>query len=209
MDLASPHQAVVPSLDGAVLMALSGLTTPISGREVARLVGSGSQTGVRRVLARLSLEGTVLAERRRSAVFYVANRDHLAWPAVELLAGMRRELLRRITEQVGAWTIQPETVAVFGSFARGQGGPESDIDLLLVHDNTKNAGQASGWESQVDVLVSSVQSWTGNRAQPYDIDLQELAAHVESAEPIVQSWRREAIVLVGKDITALVRTVRR
>ena len=43
----------------------------------------------------------------------------------EVLAGKREDLLR-ITERYGA-----RDVRVFGSLARGEAGPESDVDLLV------------------------------------------------------------------------------
>ena len=209
MDLTHPERAVVPSLDGPVLTVLAGLTAPLSGREIARLVGTASPAGVQRVLTRLVAEGVVRAERRRNAVYYTANREHLAWPAVEVLAGLRRELLRRITEQVTRWSVPVRTAAVFGSLARGEGDVHSDVDVLLVHADGLGEDQAATWEGQVDALVSAVEAWTGNPAQPYAVSVQHLREHVEAGEPIVQSWRREAITLVGRDVAALLRDVAR
>ncbi|WP_432533723.1 nucleotidyltransferase domain-containing protein [Kineococcus arenarius] len=209
MDLGQPVRAVVPSLDGPVLTVLAGLATPISGREVARLVGTASPAGVQRVLTRLAAEGVVHAERRTNTVYYSANREHLAWPAVEVLAGLRRELLRRIAERVEAWPVPVHTAAVFGSLARGEGNTDSDVDLLLVRADDLTGEQSQVWEEQVDALVTAVQAWTGNRAQPYDISVQELRAHVDAGEPIVQSWQREAITLAGRDVTAVLRSVAR
>ena len=209
MDLAYPIRSVVPSLDGPVLVALAGLGAPVSGREVTRLVGKTSHGGVQRVLARLATEGIIHTERRSNAVFYTANREHLAWPAVEVLAGIRRNLLSRITEQVSTWLVPAQTVAVFGSLARGEGGTDSDVDLLLVREDDLTDERSRTWAGQVDSLVAAVEAWTGNRAQPYDISLTELRAHVDAGEPIVQSWRREAVTLSGRDLSALLRSVSR
>lgn len=38
-----------------------------------------------------------------------------------------KEMVRRIVEQ-----FHPEQVILFGSYARGQAGPDSDVDLLVV-----------------------------------------------------------------------------
>ena len=38
-----------------------------------------------------------------------------------------RAMVRRIVEQFG-----PERIILFGSHARGEGGPDSDVDLLIV-----------------------------------------------------------------------------
>lgn len=81
MDLGHPLRAVVPSLDASVLEVLAGTTRPLSGREVAKLAGKGSPSGVRLVLQRLVKHGLVTREDRASAIYYVANRAHPAWPA--------------------------------------------------------------------------------------------------------------------------------
>ncbi|WP_167582071.1 nucleotidyltransferase domain-containing protein [Kineococcus rubinsiae] len=209
MDLTLPIRSVVPSLEGPVLVVLAGVSAPVSGREVTRLVGKTSHAGVQRVLSRLATEGVVHRERRGNAVFYRANREHLAWPAVELLAGLRRQLLSRITDQVGTWLVPALTVAVFGSLARGEGGTDSDVDLLLVHGDDLTDDLTRSWEQQVDALVAAIEAWTGNRAQPYDVSLAEVRAHVDAGEPLVQSWRREAITLAGREVSALLRSVSR
>ena len=61
MDVARPYSAVVPSLEGDVLVTLAGTRKPMTGREVARLVKTGSQAGVLRALRRLAEQGLVEA----------------------------------------------------------------------------------------------------------------------------------------------------
>jgi hypothetical protein len=48
------------------------------------------------------------------ALLFTLNRQHLAAPAVEILAGMRAELLRRIRASVGALEIEAAHVSLFG-----------------------------------------------------------------------------------------------
>jgi predicted nucleotidyltransferase len=119
------------------------------------------------------------------------------------------ELLRRSEERVRSWVVPVETAAVFGSLARGEGSVDSDVDLLLVRADDMTGERALAWDDQVDSLVTAVQSWSDNLAQPYDISVSDLRAHVDADEPIVGSWRREAITLVGRDLSALLRSVAR
>lgn len=44
------------------------------------------------------------------------------------------ELLRTITTRI-AETIRPEKIILFGSWARGERGPHSDIDLLIIQES--------------------------------------------------------------------------
>jgi len=45
-------------------------------------------------------------------------------------ASIIQKIVRRIVEKA-----HPEQIILFGSAARGEGGPESDIDLLIIKSN--------------------------------------------------------------------------
>lgn len=185
------------------MQVLAGTTRALTGREVHRLAGTGSESGVRSVLARLANQGLVHATDAGQATLYVANRDHVAWAPVEALTRLRQTLLGRFTDLVRKWEEAPITVAVFGSAARGDGDVESDIDILLVHRNDCDGDR---WQAQVDILRERVYAWSGNVCQAYDLSESEYANHVEAAEPIVAEWRREAILVHGEPLAQLART---
>ena len=73
------------------------------------------------------------------------------------------EIVRRIVE-----VAQPEKIIMFGSAARGEMGPHSDVDLLVVKSGVAHRGQLTGEiymnligvRQAVDVIV----------ATPEDID---------------------------------------
>src|SRR5213592_1846777 len=96
MDLARPWGLIRSSIDTEVLLVLSGTTRPLTGREVARLVRTGSQPAVNASLRRLAEEGLVHAEEAGNAYLHTLNREHLGAPVVELLRDIRRELERRL-----------------------------------------------------------------------------------------------------------------
>ena len=66
---------------------------------------------------------------------YEFNRDHVAADAVIAAMGLRGKLFQRIKEKIEFWEIQPVSVAIFGSAARGDGNTESDIDVMIVRPN--------------------------------------------------------------------------
>jgi len=45
------------------------------------------------------------------------------------------ELLQTITNRI-AEAINPQKIILFGSWARGEGGPHSDVDLLIIQEST-------------------------------------------------------------------------
>jgi hypothetical protein len=205
VDLSRPIRGIIPTLDAPVLEVLAGTTKPLSGREVHRLAGIGSDRGIRLVLNRLVTQGLVMADEHPAATLFVGNRRHVAWPAIEALAGLRAALLESLRERIGAWPITPIHASIFGSAARGDGDERSDIDLLLVRPE----GPDFEWEQQLDSLRDWVLESTGNRCQVFDVDRATFTEHVAAADPLVDAWRREAIHLAGVSIEALVRSSRR
>jgi predicted nucleotidyltransferase len=204
VDIKHPIHAVVPTLDGPVLEVLARTTRPLTGREVHRLARRGSPNGIRLALARLAEQGVVYAEQRSTAVYYTANRDHLAWPAVETLTSLRRTLLERLRAELESWQPAAIHASLFGSAARGDGDAASDIDLLLVRPD-EVAEDESPWAEQVDRLRHHVSIWTGNRCQAFQLDRQRLAEHVRANDPLIESWLRDAIPLAGSDLRNTVR----
>jgi predicted nucleotidyltransferase len=204
VDLKNPIHAVVPTLDGPVLEVLARITRPLSGREVHRLARRGSPNGIRLALARLAEQGVVNAEQRSTAVYYTANRDHLAWPAVETLTSVRRTLLERLRAELKSWQPAAIHASLFGSAARGDGDAASDIDLLLVRPD-EIAEDDSPCAEQVDRLRHHVVSWTGNRCHAFQVDRERLVEHVQANDPLIDSWLRDAITLAGPDLRHTLR----
>lgn len=203
MDVSHPIRGIIPTLDAPVLEVLAGTTRRLSGREVHRLAGTGSVRGVQLVLARLVAQGLVSAEEHAGATLYAANRAHLAWPVLDALVGLHRQLLERIRDAVAGWTIAALHVSLFGSAARRDGDAESDLDLLVVRSDAVGDTDEA-WEAQLDALRDGVGAWTGNRCQAFVIDRTRLAAHVASGDPLVESWLHDGVLLAGVQLRTLV-----
>jgi hypothetical protein len=204
MDVARPYSAISPALDGTVLAVLAGTTRPLTGREIARLAGRRSHSGVLDVLNRLSEHGLVERQEAGRALLFTLNREHLSAPAVELLAGMRAELLSRVGTAVGQWKIQPVHVSLFGSTARGDGDTSSDIDLLVVRAKGVDAGDPH-WRQQVDDLAVSIRRWTGNPAAIADVGEAQLDRLRAPGSALGAELRSDAIAIHGPAATVLLR----
>ncbi|MGV9798679.1 nucleotidyltransferase domain-containing protein [Mycobacterium sp. NPDC003449] len=159
---------------------------------------------MRLALARLADQGVVHAEQRSTAVYYTANRDHLAWPAVESLTAMRSTLIQRIRDELSTWRPAPLHASLFGSAARGDADSASDIDVLIIRPDDVAEDDPS-WDEHVDRLRQHVDRWTGNRCHAFEIDRHRLGEHVEAKDPLVDSWLRDEIRLAGDDLHAVVR----
>jgi hypothetical protein len=116
--------------------------------------------------------------------------------------------------------------SVFGSAARRDGGPESDIDLLLVHPNLPGdkrppkrdkgfwalvsdvavgwspqaplAASGADWQSQVDQLRAKVQRWTGNPLQVVDVSLWQWVDMRNSDPALFGQIARDGITVAGQ-----------
>lgn len=196
MDVARPFSALSDNVDVDVLVALAGSSTPRSGRELARLTRR-SNTGVQHVLDRLVAHGLVERTEAGRAFMYVLDRDHLLAPIVEQMAETRVELVHRLREVMGAWTVPAVHASLFGSAARGDGGLASDIDLFIVRPAGVDAEDET-WRAQIDDLAESVRRWTGNHAGIAEISDTELPRLRRDRPPVVEEVRADAIDLAGQ-----------
>jgi predicted nucleotidyltransferase len=194
MDLQHPLRLITPTLDGDVLALLAAGEVRLTGRQIGREIAA-SQEGVRRVLARLERQGIVLRERAGRAHLYRLNRDHLAAPCIERLAGMRVELMGRLKQAITTWAIPPVGVILFGSTARGDSDEGSDIDLLVVRPGATDPDDPR-WRGQLTELQRLAAALTGNDARILEYRDDDLGRH-RPAERVVADAAAEGIVLFG------------
>lgn len=209
MDLSHPINSVTSPLTGRVFEVLAGTTQALSGGDISRLAGEGSRAGIWKALERLEGQGLVHADRRRSATYYCANREHLAWPAIEQLVGLRKVLRNRLAHEIDTWRVSPLHASMFGSAARGDSDAESDVDLLLVRPETLDDGDEAAWDAQLDGLRERVRLLTGNQAQTFALTPSRLLEHIRAEDLIVANWRRDGIVLAGPPLGSFIGTLRR
>lgn len=201
MDVSKPFQALLPTVDSAVLSVLAGSTRPRTGREIARLA-TRSHPAVQKVLDRLTEHGLVEQRPAGRSFVYTLNRDHLAAPAVEALADMRAGLFGRLRVAVGDWAVQPLHASVFGSTARGDGDAESDIDLFVVRPDNVSPENPT-WRQQLEDLGDAVKRWSGNHAGISEVDAADVARLVAENPPIVSDLRADAVELAGEPVRRL------
>lgn len=197
MDVTSPITSVLPGVTGVVLGVLGRTDAPLTGRRIAEMVSSSaSQSGVNRALQQLTSVGLVHRTEAGSAYLYRLNQDHLAADAVQQLATLTRLLVQRIAEQVRLWEVPARAVWLFGSTARADGGPTSDIDVLVVRPGDVDEDDER-WAPQVDSLGAAVHAWTGNPPEIVEHDDASLAALAARGDRLVDDLRRDALAVVG------------
>ncbi|MFV9673306.1 MAG: nucleotidyltransferase domain-containing protein, partial [Acidimicrobiia bacterium] len=198
MDWQNPLRSIATTVDADVLRVLEGTHASVTGNQLARLAGR-SYAQVSSVVRRLVTEGIVSVEQHGRTYSYRLNRDHaLATGVGDLLAAPGR-IEKEITEFVEAWEPPPDAVALFGSAARREATPESDVDLLVVRSDEVDPDDAP-WRARLGELVRMIERRSGNRVQLLEIDRRALAEAVETNQPLIESLRSDARTLFGEDL---------
>lgn len=194
MDFRRPLSVVAPTLDGDVLAVLAGADEEFTGRRIHRVLGHGSEHGVRKAADRLVDQGIVTRRQAGQAKLYSLNRSHLAAPYVEGLRSLRSQLVERLKETVRAWKKPPSTVLLFGSVARGEAGAESDLDLLVIR-RLDIEEEEPRWQEQLAALEREATVWTGNEARVIEYGKRELSD--PEVRGVVEEALAEGIPIFG------------
>lgn len=196
MDFAHPLRAVTPTLDGDVLKVLAGADADFTAARIARMVPEASERGVRKVLDRLVRQGTVRMNQAGPVRVFSLNREHLAADAIIGLSRLRAQLVERLTTAVSTWQVKPLAAAVFGSVARAEAGPDSDIDILVIRP-ARRSPEGPVWSTQIGDLQTAVTKWTGNDARVLEYGADELADGRVSRDRVLRDAMENGLFFHG------------
>ena len=202
MDVGRPYRAIAPSLEGDVLVVLAGTTRPLTSRSIWKQVDDASDRGVRLALGRLVEQGIVEAVDAPPARLYTLNREHVAAPLAEQAPALRRELFKTAQARVRELGPRPGARVAFRVCWRGDGGPESDIDLLIIRPEEVDA-EDERWRGQMDRLRDRVRHWTGKDRGIAELDETELPELVADPPPVFVDIERDAVNLAGVPVQRL------
>jgi len=183
----------------AVLRVLAGADTAFSVRQAALIAGVSAPRALE-IVDHAAARGLVLVEQAGRSRMCRLNRDHIAADAIVALVTLRQRMLETLTADIGGWAIEPLHANLFGSAARGDGGADSDLDVLVVSkDNTPEAA----WQEQLYISGKRLERRIGNRASWFDISRADLDRSVAQREPVIADWQEDGIHLAGQPLRAL------
>jgi hypothetical protein len=194
MDFRRPLQVVTPTLDGDVLSVLARAEAEMTGRELHRVIGHGSHQGIRNAADRLAEQGVVSRRSAGIANLYQLNRAHVAASWIEGLASLPAQVLDRLRDAINGWEQPPVLVVLFGSVARGEATPQSDLDLLVVRPADCDPDESS-WQEQISTLQAHASAWTGNDARILEFGEQEITA--DEPRQVLSEAATDGIELYG------------
>jgi len=190
LDATHPYADVIPGTRGALIATLAQLATPVTVRALARHA-SVSPQGALDVVNDLDDAGLLVVTRAGSALMVSLNRDHLAVDALTALVGLRGRLIERLTEELNGWS-GLAGAWLYGSMARGDGGRQSDVDLLLIA--AANI-EHPVWAQATTQLRDQVRGWTGNDTQLVEHSRESFARLVKRRNPLIAAVRADGIPL--------------
>lgn len=196
MNLSKPLNSLIPTLEADVLTVLAGAAGSFTGRQVHALTNGSSESGVRNALKRLNAQGIVTRTPVGAADHYSLNHQHLMAKYIKSMVNVRSEFLRVIEEEVSKWDITPVCAAVFGSSARADMQPDSDIDIFIVRPKSIDFG-LNLWRAQCASLSSQITSWTGNDAQIFELNEKGIDQELTSKDGVIFSIIEEGMIFFG------------
>ena len=204
-----PLAVVAPTLDADVLAVLARADAAFTPGQAARVLAGPSVEGVRRVLRRLTDQGIVDAEQVGPSVRYRLNREHLCAPSIIALADPWSMLLTRLQQTIAGWSVPTPYAAIFGSAARGEMRPDSDLNLFVVRpsedtvrrrfpfDTRTEQEREADWDEQLDRFSAAATRWTGNDTRILAMTEAEVADGADGREPVLASIAQEGVTVVG------------
>ena len=201
MDLARPIQAVIPGAQGRILAVLSRTTAELNLRTIARL-SDVSIAQASRVLPHLVTLGMVDRREAPPSALFRLQRDHVASRALLALADTRQTVLRELGQASNAMTPPPASLIVFGSFARGRAGSDSDIDVVVVRPADVSEDDES-WGVGLEAWRQRAEQITGNRVEFIEVGEEEIARLLESGKPLWTAIAQEGLVVSGRPMSEL------
>ena len=198
MDFIHPLQTVVPGVQGRILAVLAETTAELNLRTIAS-IANVSEAQASRVLPGLVAVG--LVERREappSALFRLV-RDHIVAGPILALSRTRDRMIQEMRQIAEGLPVPPASVIVFGSFARGEAGTESDIDTLMIRPSGISE-LAEAWSESVQQWIDRVGEVSGNRVEVLEAVEDEMPTRLDRGGSVWRDIERDGLIVVGTSL---------
>ncbi len=202
MDYVKPVEALLPGVQGKVLGVLARNDAELSMRAVARLAGvSPQQSSV--VLGHLIDLGIVERRDVPPVALVRLSPDNVAAQTVAALANLRQTVLDRLADLAASISPAPASLMVFGSFARGQAGAASDVDVLVVRPTCVPCDD-DGWTDSLGAWSDRARRVVGNPVNLIEVSADELPTLLGRPAPSLWSEiATDGVVLLGAPINTV------
>jgi predicted nucleotidyltransferase len=204
VDYTRPVEAVIPGATGQLLATLARVEAELPVSTLARIARVG-RTRASGIIAELSDLGIVERREIGRTVMVSLARHSAAGELIDRLAHLGSEVIVRLRALATELDPAPETLLVFGSFARGEADAHSDLDVLAVRSPAANPDK---WAAGLSVFAERARTLAGSPVQVLDYDLDDLRRKAGPRAKVGRDFwsavRRDAIVLVGSQLDELI-----
>ncbi|MHB8895240.1 MAG: nucleotidyltransferase domain-containing protein [Candidatus Geothermincolia bacterium] len=145
-------------------------------REIIRTIGN--QGAVQRELANLTSAGIIERFQQGNQVYYQANKASPVFPEIRSLMVKTCGVAHLLREALSPLGAKIKAAWIYGSFASGEQGPESDIDLMIV---------GSLRLADAVAAVQDAQDTLGREVNPFVFSSAEFRRKLESGHHFVNA----------------------
>jgi predicted nucleotidyltransferase len=195
VDFVRPVEAVIPGVQGRILSVLVETTAPLNLRTLARLAGV-SPAQASRVLPGLVDLGVVDRYEVPPSSQFLLARANVAARAVIELARSKEAAIESLRLAAAAMEVKPESVIVFGSFARGDAVAESDIDIVIVRPDSIDEDD-DDWADALESWRRDAATVTGNAVEVVEVSLDEAGSKLRGRSEFWRNVRRDGTSVYG------------
>jgi predicted nucleotidyltransferase len=183
-----------------LLRALGPLDRPVSGREAARLAGLSHRAIT--ALDELAALGVVIRREAAGQHLYTFNREHVLANAIQHVFADEERRSSLILERIRSAAAEAGALyaGVFGSAARKEDRPGSDLDLFMVleHEEAKDRSRDA-----MAVAFEDMQEHYGVRLSPVVVALVEARRQAREESSLLQDVLRDARRVHGRPLEEL------
>lgn len=182
----------------AVLRLLATQSSELTGRQIAELVGM-SQPGIAGTLHHLAGLGVVQRRRAGQAILHQLDRENLlvhsiVLPALAAEANLIEDLKAEIRAAFESLAV---SLVLFGSVARGESAPGSDIDVLVITADQADAARA------MEVADGAGQKFFRRYGMPLSVIVTAQDKLPVESSAFLTRARDEGILLSGASLSTL------
>ena len=188
-------------IHSAILRALQDSREGMSGRAIARLAGINHQACA---MALKNLDSLGVLQRQGTGKVQLLRlnfENHLIRELILPLLRKERDLLKSVRQEVAnAFKKEALAITLFGSVARKQDVPGSDMDILLVVKGTDKAQVVD----QVTRTSSGFVRKYGVRLSPIVMTLREAQERSRKVDPLLRNILSEGIDLLPRKLKGVI-----
>ncbi|MGH9059831.1 MAG: nucleotidyltransferase domain-containing protein, partial [Acidimicrobiales bacterium] len=191
-----------PGARGRVLAALCRNTSEQTLRQLA-LSARVSTSRVGQVVEDLAELGIVERRTMPGSVLVRLTPSNVTSHLIRQLTDLRSPALAAMRREAGSITPAPVSLTAFGSFARGQAGRDSDVDVFAVRPR-EAAELEELWTDSLGAWVDAARRITGNPVHVIEVECSDIVPGSGRPTP---PWLTDAmshgVVLVGQPVQEL------